>query len=221
MTEQPPEDLPDWKHFAPPCRTYTKARREDKHGKVKQLRSDGRPEGFGCKDTQAANTLVDRTAHLCQRQHQEGKFFSVENPWESYIWVQKSMKRVSALPGTRLLRLDQCAYGGPYCKPTGVLTNAPWLGKGLMCKDAPPHEHTVLEGRVWSYKVNKEVWMTSEAAEYPTGLCEDWANRWSEWLKQNPPTNKASGESEPKFIKVGPYQNKLVREELQPVPETP
>ena len=90
-----------------------------------------------------------------------------------------------------------------------------------MCKDAPPHEHTVLEGRVWSYKVNKEVWMTSEAAEYPTGLCEDWANRWSEWLKQNPPTNKASGESEPKFIKVGPYQNKLVREELQPVPETP
>jgi len=85
------------------------------------------------------------------------------------------MKRLATLPGrTRLLHLDQCAYGGPYHKPTGVLTNAPWLDEGLLRGGAPPN--TVLEGRVWSYKVNKEARLTSEAAEYPTGLCEDWAN---------------------------------------------
>lgn len=77
MAEQTPEDLPDWKHFAPPCRTFTKARRTDKHGKVKRLRSEEKPEGFGCEDTKAANSLVDRTAHLCEKQQQENKYFSI------------------------------------------------------------------------------------------------------------------------------------------------
>ena len=218
MAEQTPEDLPDWKHFAPPCRTYTKARRTDKHGKVKRLRSEEKPEGFGCEDTKAANSLVDRTTYLCEKQHQEDKYFSIENPWESFIWEQKSMKRLAKLPGTRLLRLDQCAYGGPYHKPTGVLTNAPWLDEGLLCERASPHQHTVLEGRVWSFKVNKEVWLTSEAAEYPTGLCEDWANRWLKWLQENPKGAGCPAITQPNLIKVGRFRNKLVREELDPAP---
>lgn len=213
-------DLPTWKHFAPPCRTYTKARRVDTHGKVKRLRSDEKPEGFGCQDTKEANTLVDRTAHLCEKQHQDGKFFSVENPWESYLWVQKSMKRLATQSGTRLIRVDQCAYGGPYHKPTGVLTNAPWLDKGLVCGEAPPHQHTVLEGRVWSYKVNKEVWLTSEAAEYPTGMCEDWATRWLKWLKENPDRPGKPSHQQGGLIKVGKFRNKLVREELEPAVTT-
>ena len=132
MAEQTPEDLPDWKHFAPPCRTYTKARRTDKHGKVKRLRSEEKPEGFGCEDTKAANSLVDRAAYLCEKQHQEDKYFSIENPWESFIWEQKPMKRLAKLPGTRLLRLDQCAYGGPYHKPH------PGWTKDSCAKGLPP-----------------------------------------------------------------------------------
>lgn len=40
-----------------------------------------------------------------------------------------------------------------------------------------------LVGRVWSYKLEQEVWLTSEAAEYPAGLCEAWAEQWLTWLK--------------------------------------
>ena len=52
--------LPTWKHFAPPCRTYTKARRVDTHGKVKRLRSDEKPEGFGLRRNPRFIALVDR-----------------------------------------------------------------------------------------------------------------------------------------------------------------
>ena len=58
-----------------------------------------------------------------------------------------------------------------------MLTNAPWI-RSKLCQDAPPHTHTVLEGRVWSYKMEKMVWYTSEAAEYPAALCEAWARDW-------------------------------------------
>ena len=37
----------DWVHMAPVCRTMSRARRNDRHGKVKTLRTDDRPEGFG------------------------------------------------------------------------------------------------------------------------------------------------------------------------------
>ena len=80
MDEQDPSDTADWKHFAPACRTMTKARRNDGHGKVRKLQSETRPEGFGDKQTVEANLLADRTAHLSERQVRLGKYFSVENP---------------------------------------------------------------------------------------------------------------------------------------------
>jgi len=212
MNEQDPEETADWKHFAPPCRTMTKARRHDRHGKVRKLRSSARPEGFGDKQTVEANLLADRTAHLCERQVNLGKFFSVENPEESYLWELKSFKRLAKLDGVRFVVLDQCAYGGPYKKATGVLTNCPWLYQARRCADAPPHHHTVLEGKVYSHKVERMVWFTSEAAEYPTGLCEAWAHHWRDWLLKK----GESKEPAPTMRKVGVYQNKLIREELPP-----
>ena len=56
------------------------------------------------------------------------------------------------------------------------------------------------------------VWFTSEAAEYPTGLCEGWAHHWRDWL-----VKRGEGkEPAPTMRKVGVYQNKLIREELPP-----
>ena len=149
MDEEDPSETADWKHFAPPCRTMTKARRSDRYGKVPKLRSETRPEGFGDEQTVQANLLADRTAHLSERQVELRKYFSVENPEDSFLWELKSFKRLAKLEGVRFIRLDQCAYGGPYKKPTGVLTNCPWLGQGRSCKDAPPHLHTTLQGKVW------------------------------------------------------------------------
>lgn len=204
------EEPADWKHMAPPCRTFTKARRKDHHGHAKRLRTATHPEGRGDAETTEANLLADRCASIAEDQDEKGLFFSIENPLESFIWELKSMKRIAQRKGVMLTRLDQCAYGGPHHKPTGLLHNAPWLKKGKRCSEAPAHKHTKLEGRVWSYKQDQEVWFTSEAAEYPSGLCERWAADWQEWSKQRP----ESREKKDRFVKMGKYQNKLVREEL-------
>ena len=211
MVDEPPEDTPDWKHLAPPCRTFTKARRDDEHGRCKQLRSEGKPEGFGDPQAEEANVLADRTVAICEKQDDLGKFFSVENPEGSYLWELASFRRLAKRKGVELVTLHQCAYGGPYRKPTNLLTNAPWLKVGRKCEEAIPHSHTPLVGRVWSYKLNQEVWLTSEAAEYPTGLCEAWAEQWLAWIKEqgNPVMTEPLG-----MTKKGKFQNKLVREEL-------
>ena len=186
MVEEPAETTPDWKHMAPPCRTFTKARRKDKHANVKRLRSDDKPEGFGCKETTEANLLADRTAALGERQVEIGKWFSIENPEGSHIWELKSFRRLRKKPGVFQVVLHQCAYGAPWKKPTMLLTNCPWLQTCLKCEDVAAHGHTVLEGRVWSFKLDREVWLTSEAAEYPSGMCEAWAESWKEWLEKQP-----------------------------------
>ncbi len=211
MIDEAPQDTPDWKHLAPPCRTFTKARRDDKHGRCRQLRSEGKPEGFGDKETEEANVLGNRTVAICEKQIELGKFFSVENPEGSYLWDLPAFKRLAKRPGVTMVILDQCAYGGPYRKPTGLLSNAPWLLKGKRCEDAPAHTHTPLVGRVWSYKTDQEVWLTSEAAEYPAGLCEAWAEQWVTWLKESKIAPKERQEG---MVRKGKFQNKLVREEL-------
>ena len=38
---------------------------------------------------------------------------------------KKKKKKATALPGTKLVYLEQCAYGRQHKKPAGVLTNAP------------------------------------------------------------------------------------------------
>ena len=194
-----------WLHMAPPCRTFTKARRSDKHGTVKTLRTLERPEGDpNSQETVEANLLASRCAMLAIQQWKSRQFFSIENPWESFLWELKLMKKVRALPGTKLVYLDQCAYGSQHMKPTGVLTNAPWLFEGDTCAKARPHDHVVLEGKVWSYKSEAWVWYTSEAAEYPAGLCEAWAKHWKDWTgaqEEKPPH---------KMRLLGKHKNMLV-----------
>lgn len=207
-------DVPTWIHAAPPCRTFTKARRKDKHGTVRTLRTEGKPDGFGEPETEEANLIADRTAAIGERQVEEGEYISIENPLESFIWERKSMQRLAARKGMAWVELDQCAYGGPYKKPTMILTNAPWLRPGKRCSEAPPHSHTTLEGKVFSYKLDRMVWFTSEAAEYPSGLCEEWAEQWSAWLD----TQDKGTQPQPKYARTGRFHNKLVREELLEVP---
>ena len=59
----------------------------------------------------------------------------------------------------------------------------PWLFEARSCQNAPPHTHVVLQGKVWSYEHECMVWYTSEAAEYPAGLCEPWAKDWQKWTQ--------------------------------------
>ena len=164
----------DWMHAAPHCRTFSRRRRADGFGQVKQLRSKERPEGFGDPDAEQANLIAKRLAALCGKLQSRGRFWSIENPADSFLWELKEFVKLAKLEGVMWVYLDQCAYGAPSPKPTYVLTNAPWLvDTGRLCRDAPPHSHAVLEGRALDYRVDPpvRVWRTALGAEYPVALC--------------------------------------------------
>ena len=37
-----------------------------------------------------------------------GKYFSVENPWRSIVWLTDEMKKISALEKTKEVYVDMC-----------------------------------------------------------------------------------------------------------------
>ena len=70
-----------WLHCAPPCNTFSRARRSDKWGSAKILRSVEFPLGFDEKNRRVAeaNELTKFTARLCKAQLRAGGWFSIEN----------------------------------------------------------------------------------------------------------------------------------------------
>ena len=178
------DTLAHWKHLAPPCKSLTKCRRTDQFASVKVLRSDARPEGFGCKMTKEANKLVERSVEVARQQWEMGFFFSIENPLESFIWEMRCMKALLKLHGVRLLRVDQCAFGSPHKKPTGIVTNAPFLSEGLCDIQTRPHRHVPLIGFVKDFRWEgaTDCFYTELAAEYPEGLCNAWASSALTWV---------------------------------------
>ena len=77
-----------------------------------------------------------------------------------------------------MVRWDVCRVGSPHKKPTGILTNAPWI-QDLPCDmETRPHVHVPLVGLVEDYRpsaVREKVWYTFLAAEYPEGMCNKLA----------------------------------------------
>ena len=132
------------------------------------------------------NLIANRTAEVLLRMHQRGRFWSVENPADSYIWELKSFKKLAELSGATAVFLDQCCYGSEFTKPTRILTNAPWMfNVAQRCPGRPEHpKHPSLEGKVWDYTQVPPVqcWYTSLAAEYPSGLCWAWATGLKHWI---------------------------------------
>ena len=72
-----------WLHGAPPCHTFTFARRTDKHGKVPILRDPDHPEGWGQPEVEEANALAERMAalqrHTRRRYHHTDVTFDVSS----------------------------------------------------------------------------------------------------------------------------------------------
>lgn len=169
-----------WLHLAPPCKTFSRARRRDRWAKVRRLRSASKPEGFEPKPklVRDANLLAARSAQLATLQYKTGGWFSIENPWSSFIWLYKPLVRLSKLPGVRLSPGDQCMFGGEYCKPTGWLSNAPHIQRIAVTRPGGEgHDHPLLEGLTQDFW-GEWVWKTSLAAEYPQGLCEVLAEEY-------------------------------------------
>ena len=201
----------DHAHFAPMCRTFTMARRDDEHGEVRQLRSMEYPEGWGDPEAEEHNKMVVKLVALCQLLQKGGKTWSIENPWESYIWLLAVMQRLMRMREAELTLLHQCAYGAPSMKPTGLLTTAGWMKRVcLLCDQVREHRHlkSGLVGKVFDYVSQKVVWRTALAAEYPEGLCVAWAQSLETWLKSDEGRTYLSSDM---LVKVGKWKNVLVK----------
>ena len=202
-------DEADHGHFAPPCRTFSRARRCDEHGSVRTLRSDQHPEGWGDAEAEEANKIIVRMVQLILRLLTRNRTFAIENPWESFLWVLKCLAKIMKKPGVELVHLHQCAYGAISPKDTGVLTNAEWMkAVCLKCHQVPWHYH--LRGglvcKAWSYLEEKWVWRTSLAAEYPCGLCVAWSKSLLAWLKSDSGRQWLQSTS---YVRKGRWRNVL------------
>ena len=110
------------------------------------IRSAERPEGWRRPETEEANLLANRIAALAELVHSQGGYFSIENPWGSYLWDLPAYKKLAKLESVKLLVMHPCAYGGQHYKPTAMLTNAPWLVVACRkCEDSEvPRDHVKL-----------------------------------------------------------------------------
>ena len=169
-----------WIHAAPPCSSFSRARRTDKWGSVPILRSDefpmGLPEVTHPKLIEA-NNIVRLLSRLVRTQHRAGQGWSIENPANSLIWQTTHFRQLAALPAVKMVVFDQCCHGSTYKKPTGLLTNmACFENLAKRCPGQPVHPiHPPLVGKTWD-EYGNFVWKTSLAATYPTELCQAMAN---------------------------------------------
>ena len=136
----------DHTHLAPPCKSFTKARRSDKFGTTKVVRSQAQPEGWGDPLTVEGNKIVERVSVLLDEAQSARNTTSLENPEDSFIWEQPTLERHMKRMGK--VGLDQCPYGAETKKPTGILTDASWMA--MFVPGARRHDHTSICQVVWS-----------------------------------------------------------------------
>ena len=117
--------------------------------------------------------LAEFSVKIALEAAEAGKLFSIENPASSLLWQHPAFKRLRTLPGTFMVRLDMCAYGTKWRKPTTLFTNCPQLrALRALCPRTKDHLHRPLKGRVWDQRSRRMVWQTSLAQTYPSQLCD-------------------------------------------------
>ena len=141
-----------WIHAAPPCSSFSRARRTDKWGSVPILRSDEFPMGLpGVTHPKLgeANEIVRLLSRLVRTQHRAGQGWSIENPANSLIWQTTQFRQLAALPAVGMVVFDQCCHGSDYKKPTGLLTNMACFEQlAKRCPGQPAHPiHPPLVGK--------------------------------------------------------------------------
>lgn len=124
----------DHVHLAWPCRSLSRARREDQHGSVKVVRSEEFPRGWGDPLSEEGNQFVDISISFAHKCIDRGKTFSMENPDDSYAWDFEAMVKLLKREGVEKITLHQCAYGARSKKPTAIVSSAKWmLQVSLLC----------------------------------------------------------------------------------------
>ena len=138
--------------LGPPCATYSLAR-------CPKLRSTTQSWGLNVLDPDVnwGNLHLHQSLALFGAQSFVGGEAVVETPWGAFSRHLPWWKHFAAV--STEVRLDQCRYGAPYMKPTGLLcTSREFAPLGRRCRCTTSHER--LEGA-----------RTTQAAAYPWTMC--------------------------------------------------
>ena len=139
-------------HTAPPCQRFARSRRSDEWGTVWQLRSNAQPERFSDPETEAASGLAKRAAFLAKVVAEKGGHFSIRYSRDSRIGERRCVKALLEFKSVKLIRRDACRAGSLRKKPTGFLTNAPWITDLPRDMKERPYVHVPLEGKVVDHR---------------------------------------------------------------------
>ena len=159
-------------HLGTPCTSFSMALRG-----AARTRSKSNVLGdLNFARDKTANTLVRNSVRIIRYMERLGRFWSLENPLSSLIWLFPGL---CELRHSRFfVKLDQCVYGagipgeGLCKKATAILTNLGSLW-GLRSKCRCEEEHVQLKG---SFKHHgRWIARTKFAGRYPYRLGHHWA----------------------------------------------
>jgi hypothetical protein len=189
-----------------PCETFSIARWRrslDSTARPLRDREDARPlAGLTWHERLAvarADTLAERTCHLCQAVHEAGGVFVIENPpdrgsgpyagpfWpqdHAPLWRLPCILALQENTGAQLVSCAQCRFGAPTQKVTSFLLSsgvAPyftWLD-AYQCnhraRDGPAHMDMAVGWDEWWCSRSRR------AAAYPPSLNASLARGFTEW----------------------------------------
>ena len=120
-------------HFAPPCGTSSRARLIQRKGRWNPpiLRTERHPNGIPglsgvlLARVQAANHLYQITCDLVEFCIKCEKYFSVENPGRSFMWLTSAFQKLCKKFPLKEVFFHHCRYGSSRRKLTKFLHNIP------------------------------------------------------------------------------------------------
>ena len=177
-------------HWAPNCRTFSRARGRPMRvkgkgkGKVegpRAVRSDESPWGLQklSKDdavkVRQDNKMAARSLKGLKEGARAGRVVSLEHPWGSILWETKEAKEILNDKAFWVSEYSHCCFGGDRTKWTRLVHNCKALHEALHRPSCPGHPN------LKKYEVHWEEgsgyrFDTSEEAEYPWGFCVTYAN---------------------------------------------
>ena len=161
------ETKPDFLSGCPPCTMYSNLQHSNKR-KMSPGEYDEKLEN--------AHTMLDLAMELFKLQSAGGRGFLFEHPLAASSWNRASVRAVAQLPGTYIVKFDQCRYslknprGQLIKKPTKIMFNVPsflheFTDKKCICTE----RHAACQGRVDGVSI------AAMASVYPPKLASAFA----------------------------------------------
>ena len=162
-----------WVHFGIPCGTSSRAREvrmSKSHHGPPPLRSMRFPDGLPAAQLSPTNLARVRAANRLYRFMKEiilqllpTTFWTVENPWRSWLWSTSYFKAIEKVLSVFFVRFDMCMCGGKRLKKTGLATNCKHLENYEILCDGR-HDHLPFGCRDGKFD-------TASEAAYPAKFC--------------------------------------------------